>query len=534
MDYSTALCDRNGDVIAQGLTLAVQLGAFPDVMKHITADTETEPGDVFITNDPYGYGGQHLPDIFVVKPIFVDNSLEGYAATMAHHVDVGGIVPGSMAIHATEIYQEGLRIPLLKLYKAGQADQALFKIIEKNTRQPIQVIGDLRAQLTACRSGEKGMVDLFARYDHGTLEEYFEELQDEGERIMRRAINQIPDGTYCFTDYLDGIGDDPEPIQIKVAVEVNEDNITIDFSGTAEQVQAAINAPVGIVRSGCYCAIRCMVREEIPNCQGYMRPVRVKAPIGTIVNPTLPAACAARGVIGYRVFDAVMGALAQAVPERVIAGCEGGPSLFSVGGYHNGLAFVLTEVMVGTWGARASKDGAEGISNPVANLSNSPIELIEVEFPLKITAYGMIRDSGGPGQFRGGLAFIREFEFLSEEIEFTLRADRRNHPPYGLNGGAPGASSDNLLVTGSGEKRLPTMPLSSVKARKGDIFRLVSAGGGGFGRAIERDPHKVLSDVMADKVSIEAARDQYGVIIDRGSMMVNHKDTAKLRLCLAG
>jgi N-methylhydantoinase B len=249
-----------------------------------------------------------------------------------------------------------------------------------------------------------------------------------------------------------------------------------------------------------------------------MRPVHFQAPAGTIINPVLPAACAARGVMGYRVFDAIMGALAQVVPDRVIAAGEGGPTLFSVGGYHDGRPFVLTEVMVGTWGARARRDGVEGISNPAANLSNQPAELIEAELPLEVVRYGMVQDSGGAGEYRGGLAFVREFKLLADEAVFTTRADRRDHPPYGFAGAHEGGGSRNTLITAAGERALPTMPMEALKWRKGDVFRHVSAGGGGSGDPFTRDSALVLADVLDDKVSAEAARELYGVVIKGGAI----------------
>ena len=430
MDYSTALCDARGEVVAQGLTLAVQLGSFPDIMRRIVAEygNDLAPGDVLIANDPYGSGGQHLPDIYVIKPIFVDQVLRGYAATMAHHSDVGGIAPGSVALHATEIYQEGLRLPLLKLFEQGRPNRTLFRVIERNTRIPTHVLGDLRAQIAACRVAEAGLVRLVEKYGPETLEAYLEELHEQAERQMREEIARIPDGQYACEDFIDGVGETPEPVRIAVFVTVDGDEITLDFTGTSAQVEAAINCPVAMVHSAAYCAIRCIAQRDIPNCQGYMRPVHFVVPPGTVINPVEPAACGARGVIGYRVFDAIMGALARVVPERVIAGSEGGPILFSVGGRHDGRPFVLTEVLVGTWGARAGLDGVEGISNPAANLSNAPVEIIESEMPLQVTRYGLVPDSGGPGEYRGGLAFVREFRFLTESADFTLRADRRRHP----------------------------------------------------------------------------------------------------------
>jgi N-methylhydantoinase B len=416
---------------------------------------------------------------------------------------------------------------MLKLYEAGKPNETLFQILEKNTRQPVQVLGDLRAQLAACAIAERGLAGLLKRYGGKAVRPYLEAIMDQAERLMREFIRGIPDGDYRFTDWIDGLGETPEPLKIAVCVSVRGDEIEVDFTGTAAQVQGAINCPIAMARSSTYCAIRCVTSPDIPNCEGYMRPVRFKAPEGTILNPVLPAACAARGVMGYRVFDAIMGALAQVVPGRVIAAGEGGPTLFSVGGYTDGRPFVLTEVMVGSWGARAGKDGVEGISNPAANLSNQPAELIEAELPLEVLRYGMVPDSGGAGEYRGGLAFVREFRLTAEEAVFTTRADRRDHPPYGFAGAQPGGTSKNVLVSGDGGRTLPTMPMEAIKWRAGDVFRHVSAGGGGYGDAFARDPALVLADVLDDKVSISAARELYGVVIKAGA--IDEAATRRLR-----
>lgn len=531
MDYSTALCDRNGQVIAQGLTLAVQLGTFPTTMRFVLDEygTSAQPGDVYVTNDPYGYGGQHLPDIYVIKPIFFGGELEGWAATMAHHSDVGGITPGSVAVHATEIYQEGLRIPLAKLLAAGEEDTTLFRIIEANTRQPVHVLGDVRAQIAACRAGERGLVALLERYGAATARAYMDELQDLAERLMRREIQALPDGRHIFVDWIDGVGDAPEPLRIEVAVTIDGDELAIDFAGTAPQVDASVNCPVGMVFAACYCAIRGIAARDIPNAEGYMRPIRIDAPAGTIVNPVLPAACGARGVVGYRVYDALMGALAGVAPDRVIAAGEGGPTLISFGGYDGGKPFVSTEVIVGTWGARAGKDGLEGVSNPLANLSNQPVELVESDLPLEVVRYQFVRDSGGAGRYRGGLAFLREFRVLAERAVLTIRSDRRMHPPYGLEGGQPGAPSQNTFTSEAGERPIPGMPMAAIHAVIGDRYLHQSAGGGGHGSPLEREPQAVLADVLDEKVSREAAHELYGVVLTDDGTAVDLKATRGLR-----
>lgn len=531
MDFSTALCDRHGDMVAQGLTLAVQLGAFPDMMRYIVAEhaADAKPGDIFIANDPYGSGGQHLPDIYVIKPIFHDGELEGYAATMAHHCDVGGLTPGSVAMHATEIFQEGLRLPILKLYEEGRPAEPVFKIIAANTRQPVQVLGDLRAQASACGVGESGLTRLIARYGSATVRRYLDALHAYAEEQMRAVIRDIPDGDYSYTDYIDGFGENPEPLKVRATVTVKGDSIAIDFAGTSGQVPAGINCPIAMARSASYCAIRCIGSRDIPNCEGYMRPLTITAPEGTLLNPVLPAACGARGVMGYRVFDAIMGALGPVIPEKVIAGGEGGPSLFAIGGYHEGKHYVLTEVLVGTWGARATRDGVEGISNPAANLSNYPVELVEAEMPIEIVNYGFVADTGGAGRQRGGLAFERTFRLRGEEALLTVRADRRDHPPYGFDGAASGGPSMNYLERDGTERLLPTMPMEALQLRQGDVFRHVAAGGGGFGPARERPAQAVREDVLDGKVSVDAAREHYGVVIEPETLTLDEAATEALR-----
>lgn len=531
MDYSTGLCDAQGRIIAQGLTLPIQLCSFPRIMRfvHERYGDNLHPGDVFIANDPYGSGGQHLPDIYILKPIFAGDRLIGFATTVAHHTDIGGIVPGSVAIYATEIQQEGLRIPLLKLYEAGQPVESVLRIIEANTRSPIEVLGDLRAQMAACNVAEEGLRSLAQNYGIDVLERYIEALHDHAEAMMRETIRELPNGVYRAEDYIDGVGPDPVALPIVVTVTVEDDTIDIDFTGTADQVAASINCPISLPESASFSAIRCLSQRDIPNCEGYLRPIKVRAPEGCLVNPRYPAACGARGVVGYRVFDAIMQALAQVVPDRAIAGSEGGPFLFAAGGLYRGRQYVLNEMCVGTWGARAGKDGIEGISNPAANLSNQPVEMIEADMPIEVLQYGVIADSGGPGRFRGGLGFVREFRFL-EEARFTLRGDRRSHPPYGILGGATGAPSAHLLITRDGETRsLPTMPMESFIAKPGDIFKLIGSGGGGSGDAFQRDPDRVLDDVQEGKVTIAGAARDYGVAINANLSGIDTVATAKLR-----
>jgi N-methylhydantoinase B len=531
VDYSTGFCDGRGRMLAQGLTTPLHLGSFPPAMRYLVEARagQMQPGDVFIFNDPYGAEGVHLPDIYVIKPIFHSGRVEGFATTLAHHTDVGGIAPGSNSIHSTEIYQEGLRIPLLKLYDRGEPNETMFKIIEQNVRVPVKVLGDLRAQVAACLAAEKAYLPMLEKYGPARLHAYHDELLDDAERRMRAAIADVPDGVYQFTDYIDGLGERPERIVFQVAVTIRGDEMDVDWTGSSPQVRAGINSPMPFTRSAAYVAVRCAIAPELPNSEGYMRPIHVRAPLGTIMNPVHPGACAARGITGYRMIDAILGAFSQAIPERVPAAGEGGSSLPSVGGYRDGQAFVHVETILGTWGGRPDGDGEEGVPNPGANQSNQPIEMIEAELPLEATQYALIPDSGGPGRFRGGLGLVREYRLLADEAGWTMRSDRRAHRPYGVQGGQPGAPSWNVLNPGPTERVLPTLPMESVALKRGDVFRMTLAGGGGYGSPLERDPALVLEDYLDDKVTLDHASREYGVVIDRERERVDEDATAALR-----
>jgi N-methylhydantoinase B len=531
LDYSTAICDGQGRMVAQGLLTALHLGSFPFAMKTIIEHyrDNMQPGDIFATNDPYGGGGMHLPDIYVTKPIFYEGSVVGYATTLVHHTDIGGITPGGTAVHATEIFQEGLRIPLLKLHDAGRPNDTILKIIEKNVRIPKKVLGDLRAQVAACHAGEKAFLDLLGRHEVSTLHDYLDEMHNYAELVMRAEIESLPDGCYTFTDFIDGLGKDPEAIALKVKITIEGNGITVDWTGTSPQVKGAINAPGPFIYSATYLALRCLVQTAIPNAEGYMRPIKVIAPPGSIVNPDFPAAANARGITGFRAMDTVFGALAKAVPNRIPAAGEGGATNPSIGGIYNGELFVFTETILGAWGGRPDRDGIDGLANLAANQSNQPIEVIESENPIEVVHYGFVKDSGGPGTYRGGMAITREWLLLADEAVFTIRSDRRYHQPYGVAGGRTGTPSFNILNPGSNQKVLPVLPLESTNLRKGDSVRHIQPGAGGYGDPLERNPELVLEDVLDDKFGIDYVRKEYGVVINPKDMTVDEVSTSRLR-----
>ena len=532
MDYSTGVCDREGRIVAHGMTMALHLGSFPDAMQALIRDygDDMHPGDMFVWNDPYEGGGQHLPDVYIVKPVFIDDTLEGFAASLVHQIDMGGIAPGSAAVYATEIFQEGLRIPPIRLYDRGAPNDTFFKLMEKNTRIPDKLAGDMRAQVAACRTADAALCELIGRYGSADYRQIVEELHGHAERIMRTEIAALPDGTWSFTDYIDGLGETPEPIPMKIEVTIDGSDMTLDWTGSAPQVNAAINCPAPFVKSACHLIVKCIAEAEIPNFEGFIRPLNIIVPEGTIVNPLPPAACAARAIVGWRALDVLLGCFAQIVPDRVPAAGEGGVTFPSFSGYDGDQRFVCTEAWAGSWGGMHDRDGAFGIPNPGGNLTNQPVEMVEALFPLEITRYGMVENSGGPGKYRGAPAYQREYRFLSEETQMVMRSDRRRFLPYGLNGGCPGTPSWNLRNTGTpSQAAIPVMPMEAVLFQQGETFLHISGGGGGHGDPRERDPKAVLDDIREERCSAAYAHDVYGIVVTENPLRIDQSATTKRR-----
>ncbi len=535
LDYSCTLCDAEGLILAQAKTVALHLGAVPDAVASMLAKFKDNlaPGDVIIFNDPYT-GGMHLPDIFMFKPIFLGGQLQGHAVVIAHHCDVGGRVPGSNAADSTEIYQEGLRIPPLKLYSAGQANETLLSLIRQNVRLPDLVIGDLEAQLATCNIGEREFCRLLEKYGPAESHGYFARLIDYGETLTRKAIAAWPDGTYSFTDYIDGDGLVDQRIAIQCAITVAGDHLHVDFAGSSPQVKGAINSTLSFVKSATYLTIRCALDQDVPNNAGIYRCITVTAPKGSILNPELPAAVAARALTGYRVVDTVMGALAKIVPERVVAAGEGGNTVIAFGGHdaETRAPFILVDMINGAWGARATKDGIEGITNPSQNMSNMPVETLEDRFPIVVEEYGFRPDSCGAGKYRGGLGLVRQYRLLAAGAMMQIRADRHDHRPYGLFGGGAAAPSRNLLNPDSAPETLPSKVTREIEA--GIVLRHEQAGGGGYGDPLARAPEAVLADLLDEKISPAFARAQFGVALDSTGRTVDPAATEALRRAQAG
>ena len=531
MDVSAAICDPSGETVAQGVTVPFHLGSVPHAMKTLLATfgDDLHPGDVFVMNDPFD-GGIHLQDIFVFKPVFFDGGLIGFATTTAHHADVGGRLPGSAACDNTEIFQEGIRLPWLRLYAAGEPVEDVFRIIEANVRIPRMTLGDLGAQVAACSVAERAIVALADRHGREELGALMTELVDHTERLVRAEIASWPDGTATFTDYLDSDGIDSVDVPITATVTIAGDEITVDLTDSAPMVRGSLNSTRSFVQACVYQAVRCALEADVPNTSGAFRPVRVLTKPGTVCEVTMPGASSMRGVTGFRVLDAVNGALAQLVPDRVPAAGEGGNTLAIFGAERpEGGRFVYYELVVGTWGATPDEDGNDGVTNPASLAANIPVEVAEAEFPILVDHYGLVPDSGGPGRRRGGLAVERAWRCLTDETSLIVRSDRATHPPYGLDGGMHGAPSANVLVRPDGtEHQLPAMFSTTIRA--GDTFVHRIAGGGGFGDPLEREPERVARDVADGKVGVAAARERYGVVVDeRGSLDDGATQTLRAR-----
>ena len=508
MDYSTAICDAEGRLVAQGLSLPGHLCSIPvalqSCIRHFGADIH--PGDVLAMNDPYD-GGMHLPDIFVFRPVFAEGAVLAWAATICHHTDVGGRVPGSNASDSTEIFQEGLRIPPIKLYDRGVPNRTLLALIATNVRLPDLVLGDLDAQFATCAIGERELAALHAR--HGdALEACFDRLLDYGEALTRKAIAAWPDGDYAFTDFIDGDGFSPDPIPIACRITVAGDRLAVDFAGSSPQVKGAINSTFSFVKSATYLAIRCALDHEVPNNAGVYRCIAVSAPEGSILNPRPPAAVAARALTGYRVVDTVLGALAQVAPARLMAAGEGGNTVVAIGGYQGERPFVLVDMINGAWGGRDGKDGIEGVTNPSQNMSNLPVETLEARYPLRVEEYALRPDSGGAGRWRGGLGLVRQYRLLADRAVLQLRSDRTWHAPWGLFGGRSGAPSRSLVDRGAGWEPLPGKATLEITA--GTVIRHEQAGAGGWGDPAGRDAAAVAADLADGKISPERAEADYG------------------------
>ena len=481
-DYSCAVFDARGQALAMGDHMPVHLGSMPMSVAAALAAFPLGQGDVAMLNDPYA-GGTHLPDITLVMPVFVAGSKAPrfYVASRAHHADVGGSQAGSMAL-TQEIFAEGVRIPPVKLCRSGAVDRDVLALVLANVRTPEERQGDLTAQIAACRTGTRRLEEIVARYGLGEVARYAGHLLDYSDRMMRATLREIPTGRYLGEDFLDDDGMTPEPVRIRVAITVRGGRARVDFTGSAPQCAGSINAVEAITVSAVYYVFRCLVDEQVPATAGLLWPIQVIAPLGTVVNARPPCAVAGGNVeTSQRIVDTLLRALSRALPGRVPAASQGTMNNLSFGGTdpRTGRAFAYYETIAGGLGARPGRDGISGIHNHMTNSLNTPVEVLEYAYPVRVRRYSLRRGSGGAGKWHGGDGIVREIEFLCP-AEASLLSDRRKIGPYGLAGGRPGARGMNTLIRGGKRRKLPSKISLHVEA--GEVLRIETPGGGGWGK----------------------------------------------------
>jgi N-methylhydantoinase B len=484
LDYSTAVFDRDGQNVAQAARIPQHLnsmgaGLLTVLRDHLPVE-QWEDGDVVITNDPY-CGGQHIPDILAFRPVFVEGARVGIVGTLCHHLDMGGMAAGSYAAAATEVFQEGLRIPPLKLVRRGVLNEDILAMMRQNVRRPDMLWGDLQAQLASLAVGEANLRRLAARTGVEAFVSACAQMLDGSERAMRAMIARIPDGRYEFEDFLDDDGISPDPIRIHAAVEVRGEEITIDLTGCGHQAVGPINATLASSQSAISYAVMAVADTEIPANAGCYRPIRTIAPEGLIVNARHPAPVANRVAVSHRLATTILGALHQAIPGRVPAAYYGVSyvcSFQTIG--EDGERGVLVEIEVGGSGAYADADGLSAYTFGMHNNSNIPAEMIESEMPLTVVGYGLVPGSGGAGRHRGGLGLFREWRIDSPEAIFTANLERFKHRPYGLEGGEPGREG-RLFIIRDGAREAMGSKVNNLRLKRGDIVRLETSGGGGYG-----------------------------------------------------
>ncbi len=478
-DYSCALFTAEGESFSFGSHIPVHLGAMPLSVLEAIRKVEFEEGDMVLLNDPF-MGGTHLPDLTLIAPFFHRGKLLFFAANRAHHSDVGGMKPGSMPL-ATEIYQEGLIIPPVKIVKRGEVDQELLELILANVRTPQEREGDIKAQIAANLRGIERLREVISRYGEEKVKAYASHLIDYTERIFRAFLSRIPDGEYSFHDFLDDDGTEDRPVRIQVQVRVRGDSVEIDFTGSSPQVRGGVNANFAVTYSAVLYVLKCIVGEDVPVNSGLMRPVKIVAPRASVVNASKPAAVAGGNVeTSQRIVDVLLGAFSKALPGRIPAASQGTMNNISFGGSYNEENFAYYETIGGGAGAGQGYNGASAVHTHMTNSLNTPVEALENYLPIRIRRYSLRSGSGGKGRFRGGDGIVREYEFLVD-AEVSILSERRKTAPYGLEGGEPGKPGVNLLIRGKEHIPLPSKTNFAVKA--GDILRIETPGGGGFGKA---------------------------------------------------
>lgn len=511
LDTSASLFTVNGETLAQACAIPVHLATLIPALKTMVEKypiAAMREGDAFILNDPY-CGGTHLPDIAIMTPVFHEGRVIALTATMTHHGDIGGYSPGSLPPNATEIFQEGLRIPALRFREGGAYNETLVAILRQNTRLPDTLMGDLNAQLAACTVGGRRLQELASHYGSDFLMAVFDELLDRSEIMTRAALRQIPEGTYRYVDHLDNDGIDlGKPVRIEVAVTVRDGTIEFDLAGTDPQLKGPLNCVPSGSQAAAYFAVRVLTDATIPTNGGCFRPVTLKLPKGSLVNPEEPAPVNARTSTIKRIATCMVSALADVLPDRVSAPAAGTLLVVAFAGRRaSGERFIVGELIAGGSGAGRDRDGVDVVDTDASNCMNLPAEALEMDAPLRLHRVALRPDSAGAGEYRGGLGVIREYEVLADDVSFTHRGERHFSAASGLCGGSSGASARSVIVRADGRTEvIPSKALTVLN--KGDRVIVETPGGGGYGDPKER--RLVQEDIANGKVSTKAAAEHYG------------------------
>jgi N-methylhydantoinase B len=512
-DISCVVTDAAGQTVAQAHHNPSLLAGFEITMKELTAaygPADLEPGDVIITNDPYK-GGQHIMDLYAIAPAFNDGKLVGFVGNITHHSDLGGVAAGGVAGGIREIYLEGLRLPMVKLYKAGREDREIVGIISNQIRVPQMTLGDIRAQVSSLRVGAERLGRLYRRYGEATMRQACADLLDYSERRMRLGLSQLPEGTYEGEDFLDDDGVVDRPIRVSVKITVRGGEAVIDLTDSDPQAEGNTNSTMANTHAAAYYVMIAVVDPGVPPNSGCYRPIKVLTRPGTIVNPLPPGAVAARTNTSQKIVEAMLRALSAAVPGRITAGSHGQISTCGYGGKNpaTGQPFIYTDIQGGGSGARPYRDGRDGQDSHLPRFMNTPVEVLERRFPVRVERYEFIRDSGGPGTYRGGLALRRDVRLLCDRVSFARYGDRHKFPPLGLFGGMPGATGAFILNPGTDrERRLASKGLDTLADN--DLVSVRLPGAGGYGDPRKRDRSLVAQDLKDEKISSESAARDYG------------------------
>ena len=538
-DCSCAIYTPKGEVISQTeLGSPVHLGIMPSALDNVFARFKLEElsdGDHVIVNVPHPTGPGHLNDITMVSPVYIDGKIAFLVANMAHHVDMGGFAPGSMALGLREVYQEGLQIPPVKIVKKGVLDKELMSFVKQNVRTSIEVEGDIHAQMACNNVGRKRLEELSRRYRIDALNDYIQELFDYSERRIQAGLKAIPKGTYTFEDFMEGTPLTPDLIKIKVTIRVSDEEIFFDFTGTDPQVNDSINSNQACVNTACYYIVKVLVDPGLPPNVGSYRPIRIYAPPGSCINAEPPAAIGNSTIItAPKVVDVLLGALVHALPERAAAASNGVTSLFNIGGFNSrsGQLYNYIETYAGGQGAMHNQDGMDAVQCHMTNTRNAPVEVIESTYPLVVRSYGLVADSDGPGRFRGGLGMKREIEIHSQKTTLTVSTDRSRLKPWGVFGGLPGGNSACFLEHADGKVEKLAYSKMTRPVEEGEVVTIITPGAGGWGDPLTRDPEKVLRDVTEEFISPERGKEFYGVVVEKKGYRhyeINLPETEALR-----